>query len=49
MERMLKTKGGHVVAQRAFGPRERSGSSPAEFASEILGALAPEPRHVEAV
>jgi len=49
MERMLKTKGGHVVAQRAFGPRERSGSSPAEFASEILAALAPEPRHVEAV
>ncbi len=44
MERMLEAKGGHVVAERAFGPRERSGSSPAEFASEILAALAPEPR-----
>jgi hypothetical protein len=49
MERMLKTKGGHVVAQRAFGPRDRTGSSAAELASEILAALAPEPHHVEAV
>lgn len=44
LRRMLEAKGGHVAAEHAFGPRERSGPSSANFASEVLAALAPEPR-----
>jgi len=44
LRRMLEAKGGHVVAEHAFGPRDRSSTSPAKFASEVLAALVPEPR-----
>ena len=43
MRRLLEAKGGRVVAEHAFGPRERAGTSLAKFASEVLGALVPEP------
>lgn len=41
LRRMLETKGGHVVAEHAFGPHDRSGSSAETFASEIIATLTP--------
>ena len=41
---MLEAKGGHVVAEHAFGPKDRCGPSPAQFASQILAELVAEPR-----
>lgn len=42
LRRMLEAKGGHVVAERAFGPQNHSGLSLAVFASEILELVMPQ-------
>lgn len=40
---LLEAKGSHVVANRAFGPGDRSNASVAEFASEIIDLLESDP------
>jgi len=43
LQRLLEAKGGHVVASRAFGPDQQSGTSVAVFASEIIDLLERDP------
>jgi glutamate synthase (NADPH/NADH) small chain len=40
----LEAKGGHVVVEQAFGPKDLTGASPSAFADRVLAALAAKPR-----